>query len=385
MKNLALLGATGSIGTQVLKVISGNPEYRLQSLSIGRNLETGKKIIRAFHPNFVSVQEKSDAETLAKEFPDLTIGWGESGLSQAATFVEPGDYLVNAVVGIVGLLPTVKAIEKGINILLANKETLVVGGEIIGDLVKKHQVTLLPIDSEHSAIFQCLRCGRKSDVSKIIITASGGSLREYGRDRLEKVTVSEALNHPNWKMGAKITIDSATMVNKGLEVMEAHHLFSLPYDRIETVIHPESIVHSMVEFADGSIMAQLGIPNMEVPIQYALTYPKKQKNPNFQNLDFSKTINLRFQPMDFERYPILKLAYEVGKLGGVLPAVYNAANEAAVRLFLDHKIRFTDIEKIIISVVAGFTNIKNPTLEQIMVTDASVKEEILRNHEVNNE
>jgi 1-deoxy-D-xylulose-5-phosphate reductoisomerase len=385
MKNLALLGATGSIGTQVLKVISGNPEYRLQSLSIGHNLEAGMKIIREFHPNFVSVQEKSDAETLTKAFPDLTIGWGESGLSQAATFVEPGDYLINAVVGIVGLLPTVKAIEKDINILLANKETLVVGGEIICDLVKKHQVTLLPIDSEHNAIFQCLRSGRKSDVSKIIITASGGSLREYGRERLEQVTVSEALNHPNWKMGAKITIDSATMVNKGLEVMEAHHLFSLPYDQIETVIHPESIVHSMVEFADGSIIAQLGVPNMEVPIQYALTYPKKQKNSKFQNLDFSKTINLRFQPMDFERYPILKLAYEVGRLGGVLPAVYNAANEAAVRLFLDHKIRFTDIEKIIISAVTGFSNIKSPTLKQIMATDASVKEEILRNHEVNNE
>jgi 1-deoxy-D-xylulose-5-phosphate reductoisomerase len=385
MKNLALLGATGSIGTQVLKVISGNSKYRLQSLSIGHNLEAGIKIIREFHPNFVSVQEKKDTKVLAKEFPDLNIGWGELGLSQAATFVEPGDYLINAVVGVVGLLPTIKAIEKGINILLANKETLVVGGEIICDLVKKHQVTLLPIDSEHSAIFQCLRSGRKSDVSKIIITASGGSLREYGRDRLEEVTVSEALHHPNWKMGAKITIDSATMVNKGLEVMEAHHLFNLPYDRIETVIHPESIVHSMVEFADGSIIAQLGVPNMEVPIQFALTYPKKQKNPRFKNLDFSKTINLRFQPMDFDRYPILKLAYEVGRLGGVLPAVYNAANEAAVRLFLDKKIRFTDIEKIIKSAVSGFTNIKNPTLEQIMATDASVKEEILRNHEVNNE
>lgn len=385
MKNLALLGATGSIGTQVLKVISGNPKYRLQSLSVGHNLEAGMQIIREFHPDFVSVQEKSDAKVLAKEFPDLTVGWGETGLSQAATFVEPGDYLINAVVGVVGLLPTIKAIEKGINILLANKETLAVGGEIVCDLVKKHRVTLLPIDSEHSAIFQCLRSGRKSDVSKIIITASGGPLREYGRDRLEKVTVSEALNHPNWKMGAKITIDSATMANKGLEVMEAHHLFHLPYDRIETLIHPESIVHSMVEFADGSIIAQLGVPNMEVPIQYALTYPKKQKNPRFKNLDFSKTMNLRFQPMDFERYPILKLAYEVGRLGGVLPAVYNAANEAAVRLFLDHKIRFTDIEKIIISAVTGVTNIKNPTLEQIMATDASVKEEILRNHEVNNE
>ncbi|HBP25364.1 MAG TPA: 1-deoxy-D-xylulose-5-phosphate reductoisomerase [Acholeplasmatales bacterium] len=385
MKNLALLGATGSIGTQVLKVISGNPEYRIQSLSIGHNLEAGIRIIREFHPSFVSVQEKSDAATLAKLFPNLSIGWGELGLSQAATFVEPGDYLINAVVGVVGLLPTIKAIEKGINILLANKETMVVGGEIISDLLRKHRVTLLPIDSEHSAIFQCLRSGQRSDVSKIIITASGGSLREYGRDRLEKVTVSEALNHPNWKMGAKITIDSATMVNKGLEVMEAHHLFHLPYDQIETVLHPESLVHSMVEFADGSIIAQLGVPNMEVPIQYALTYPKKQKNDLFQKMDFSKAVNLRFQPMDFERYPILELAYEVGKQGGVLPAVYNAANEAAVRLFLDNQIRFTDIEKIIVSAVANFKNIKKPTLEQILKTDASVKEQILRNHEVNNE
>lgn len=380
MKNIALLGATGSIGCQTLEIISNNNSYCLKSISIGKNINLARNIIKKFKPEFVSVLEYSDMVALNSEFPNILFGYGEEGLINAATYVNENDYMINAVVGMVGLKPTVAAIKKKINILLANKETLVVAGDLIKSLVKEYRVQLLPIDSEHSAIFQCLQSGKNNCVSKIIITASGGAFRNKSRDQLSNVTVQEALKHPNWNMGAKITIDSATMVNKGLEVIEAHHLFDMDYEKIETIIHPESIIHSMVEFMDSSIIAQMSIPDMRVPIQYALSYPEKCENKLFTNLDLTNHSQLTFVKMDYERFPLLRLAYQVGKSGGVMPAIYNAANEMAVHLFLNYRIKFLDIEEIIFDSVSKHSNISNPTLEEILNVDKEVKKRLLEKY-----
>lgn len=376
MKNLYLLGATGSIGTQTLEVISSsNIPIRLVSMSFGDNIDKAKKIIEKFKPKYVCSKSIESAEIIKKEFPNIEVGYGDSGLIKASTYQyynDGEDVVLNAVVGMIGLIPTIEAIKKRRTILIANKETLVVGGEIITKLIKEYNVTMLPIDSEHSAIFQCLEGRKKEEVSKLIITASGGAFREYSRDELENVTIEDALKHPNWLMGKKITVDCATMVNKGLEVIEAHFLFDMPYEKIETIIHKESIVHSMVAYNDNTIIAQMGKPDMRIPIQYALTYPSK----NFFPLDSCLSMNnidLSFREMDFSRYPMLKLAYNVGLMGGIMPTVFNASNEEAVWLFINKKIKFLEIEDIINYCVNNTKNIENPSIEDILEVDRSTR------------
>lgn len=382
MKDIILLGATGSIGKQVLDVLRINNDYKLKSISIGKNINQAIKIIDEFNPEYVSVINESDMEYLKAKYPKIIFGYGDEGLIKAATYPKEKAYLINAVVGMVGLVPTIEAIKQGHDILLANKETLVVAGEIILDYVKKYNVRLIPIDSEHSTIFQCLFCGRKEDVKRIIITASGGAFRDKNRAQLENVSIEEALNHPNWQMGAKITIDSATMVNKGLEVIEAHFLFDIPYESIETIIHRESIVHSLVEYNDGVVIAGLSYPDMRIPISYALSTPERYENEMIKKMDFKEMFNLTFLPMDFERFPLLKLAYEVGKMGGIMPMVYNSANEVAVKLFLDGKIRFLEIEEIIHYAINNTKNIFTESLEDILLADKLLREQLFNKFEV---
>lgn len=382
MKNIFLLGATGSIGTQVLDVLRNLGCFRVLSLAIGKNVSLGEKIIAEFKPEFVSVQEQEALPQLKLAFPEIQFGYGEEGLIQAATYSDQDGVLVNAVVGMAGLKPTVAAIKKRRNILLANKETMVVAGEIINALLREYNVEIIPIDSEHSAIFQCLQSGVKAEVARLIITASGGAFRDKSREELADVRVSEALHHPNWQMGKKITIDSATMVNKGLEVLEAHHLFGIDFDRIETVIHPESIIHSLVEFRDKSVIAQLSYPDMRLPIQYALTYPERCDHPDIRSLDLAAIQNLSFRKMDFSRFPAVALAYQVGRMGGIMPAVYNAANEIAVQLFLEQRIGFLEIEAIISRSIAAAVNIQHPTLEDILTADRDVRDRIMNTYEV---
>ncbi|MFY9421922.1 MAG: 1-deoxy-D-xylulose-5-phosphate reductoisomerase [Bacilli bacterium] len=379
MRDICLLGATGSIGTQVLEIIKGNKEYRLRNIAFGKNTELGSKIIEEFRPEYVSVLSESDMAVLQRKHPGVKFGFGEEGLLQAATYAQ--GTLINALVGMVGVLPTVAAIKNGMRILLANKETLVVAGEIINQLLKEYHTELIPIDSELSALHQCLHAG-SGDVERLIITASGGPFRNLTRDELENVSVEDALRHPNWKMGPKITIDTATMANKGLEVIEAHHLFGIDYDRIETIIHPESIVHGMVEFKDKSVIAQLSVPDMRLPIQYALLHPHKKKNPGFQALDLAEIGALTFKKMDFERYPLLEMAYRAGKAGGLMPAVFNAANEVAVSLFLKRRIKFLEIEEIVSEALAHFKNKEKPSLAEIIVCDREIRNRILERYEV---
>ncbi len=378
MNNIFLLGATGSIGTQVLDVVrckGGN----IISISIGKNIKKAKEIIEEFNPEYISVLDESDMLLLQKEYPNKIFGYGEEGLIKAATYSNKDGVLVNAVVGMIGLKPTIEAIKLKRNILLANKETLVVAGEIITKLAKEYEVSLIPIDSEHSAILQCIGDRKNEEIENIIITASGGTFRNKTRDEITNVTLKDVLNHPNWSMGAKITVDSATMVNKGLEVIEAHFLFNIDYDKIKTVIHYESIIHSLVEFKDRSLIAQLSIPDMRIPIQYALTYPNKLEYDLSPRIDFSK-LNLSFKEMDFNRYPCLKLAYEVGKMGGIMPTVYNASNEEAVSLFMEGKIKFLEIEEIIFSAVKNAINIINPTINDIINTAKEVRIKIRDNY-----
>lgn len=384
MKNIFLLGATGSIGTQTLQIIKDDNNFCLKSIACGKNINKAKEIIEQFHPEYVSVENKEDYLKLKDEYKKITFGYGLDGLIGAATYSNEKGVLINAVVGMVGLVPTVEAIKKGRDILLANKETLVTGGEIISHLVKEYNVNLFPIDSEHSAIYQCLLGGKKEDVSKLIITASGGAFRDLSRDELANVTLDDALKHPNWSMGAKITIDCASMVNKGLEVIEAHYLFDIPYEKIETIIHKESLIHSMVEYNDGSIIAQMSKPNMMLPIAYALNHPFHLPNRNLEKLDFTKLNGLTFKKMDEERFPMIKLAYKVGLLGGIMPTVYNSSNEVAVNLFMENKIKFLDIEKIIINEVSKYEskNINKIDIETILYIDKEVKNDIMKNYEV---
>jgi len=343
MKDVYIVGAQGSIGTQALDVIREyNNEFKIVGLSLGRDLKRAKEIIEEFKPEIICLREKKNIELSYNPI----IVYGDEGLLEIARYKKNNNSLfINALVGISGLLPTVEAIKNKKDIALANKETLVVAGDIINSLVKEYNVSLLPIDSEHSAILECLVGENKKDVKRLIITASGGSFRDKNRDELKDVTKEMALNHPNWKMGSKITIDSATMMNKGFEVIEAHHLFGFPYDKIETILHKESIVHSMVEYEDGVIKAAIGSADMHTPIAYALRYPKHEKINN-KPLDLIG-LNLHFEKLDMERFPCLKYAYDAANKGGVYPAVLNASNEAAVKLFLNDKIKFLDIEKII--------------------------------------
>ena len=372
MKRVSILGATGSIGTQTLDVIRLNRDkFTLEAISVGENIDVLRKIIAEFNPKLVSVKHEKDVKKLKDEFNDVLFTSGDTGLIDVATY--DADILVTAILGSVGLVPTLRAIEQGRKIGLANKETLVAAGDIVMKHAKKYNAEIIPVDSEHSAIFQCLNGEDLKTVKNLIITASGGSFRDLTRDELKSVTKKDALNHPNWSMGQKITIDSATMMNKGLEVIEAHHLFNMNAENIKTLIHRESIIHSMVEFNDNSIMAQIGNSDMRTAIQYALTYPTRIEKNN--PLDIHELSTLNFEPMDFNRFKMIQFAYDALKIGGTMPAVMNAANEYAVGKFLNDEITFLEIEDIVESRMNEHTVVENPDLDTILYYDKLYKED----------
>ncbi|HHY20421.1 MAG TPA: 1-deoxy-D-xylulose-5-phosphate reductoisomerase [Bacilli bacterium] len=377
MKKISLLGATGSIGLQTLDIIKHHHErYSLVAMSVGQNIERALHIIGEFLPKLVCVQSEEGYRELKNRIPQgVELVFGQEGLLAVATFSE-ADILVNAVIGSIGLGPTLAAIEQKKTIAIANKETLVTAGHLVMELARKNGVPILPVDSEHSAIFQCLQGEDRLAVKKLILTASGGSFRNKKREELRDVTVEDALKHPNWSMGAKITIDSATMMNKGLEVIEAHWLFGIPYEQIEVLLHRESIVHSMVEFSDSSVIAQLGTPDMRVPIQYALTFPRRLEFPSEERLKLWEIGTLHFDKMDEERYPCIRYAFEAGKIGGTMPTVLNAANEVAVAAFLNREITFLDIETYIEKALSDHEVIATPTLEDILIVDQMTRERV---------
>lgn len=374
-QRISLLGSTGSIGKNTLAVVREHPDqFEVVGLAAGSNVQEMVRQIREFSPRIVSMASPEAAEQVRREAgPGVRVVCGEEGVLEVAT--HPGaSIVVSAIVGSRGLRPTLAAIRAGKTIGLANKETLVMAGSIVMREAEKAGVSILPVDSEHSAIFQCLNGERPADVRRIILTASGGAFRDLPREALGSVTREQALTHPNWSMGAKVTIDSATMMNKGLEVIEARWLFDMPYDRIDVVIHPESIIHSMVEFRDGAVMAQLGTPDMRVPIQYALSYPERLPLPA-RPLDLISLGALHFRPADFSRYPCLRMAYEAGRAGGTMPAVLNAANEVAVERFLAGEIPFLAIEEVIERVLSKHVGISDPTLEEIEEADRWAREQ----------
>lgn len=378
MKNVAILGSTGSIGTQTLDVIRSNGDLKLVAVSAGSNIKLLEEQIREFHPQVAAVWSKSNAEALRLAIADVEpacrVVSGMEGLLEVAT-VESSDILITAVVGMIGIQPTIAAIQAGKDIGLANKETLVTAGHIIMPLAKEKNVSILPVDSEHSAIFQCLNGEKGNTIHKILLTASGGPFRGKSKKDLELVTLEMALKHPNWSMGRKITIDSATMVNKGLEVIEAKWLFGVEASQIEVVVQPQSIIHSMVEFEDGAVMAQLGTPDMRLPIQYALYYPGRVYLDG-RRLDFSQLTEITFQKPDLDTFLGLKYAYEAIETGGSMPTVLNAANELAVAKFLNKKIRFLEIYEMIRVCMDRHTVIENPTVEDILETERWVYETI---------
>lgn len=375
MKCISLLGATGSIGKQTLDVIRSNKhEFQLVAIAVGKNIDSTRDIIKEFKPKFVSVHSKEDAVTLKNEFPYIHTTYGDEGLIEVATYPD-AHILVNAILGSIGLVPTLNAIKSGKTIALANKETLVTAGHLVMEEAQKKNVSIIPVDSEHSAIFQCIHGEQAKDLERLIITASGGSFRHLNREELQHVTIEDALNHPNWSMGAKITIDSATMMNKGLEVIEAHWLFNQPYDKIDVLLHYESTVHSMVEFHDGSIIAHLGTPDMRIPIQYALTYPNRFQT-KAPRLRLEEIGTLHFSKMDFERFRCLQFAYEAGRIGGTLPVVLNAANEVCVHAFLNRKINFLQIEDYVLWALENHEVITNPDLDTILAVDEETRSEV---------
>ena len=372
MKKIAILGSTGSIGTQALDIIAKNPQaYAVTALTCGKNTALLEEQIRAFHPAVVCVSEEKDAFALRMRFPETEVLFGEDGLVEVAVHADC-DLLLSSLVGMRGLVPTYRAIRAGKNIALANKETLVAGGGLIMEAVREEGVSILPVDSEHSAIFQSLAGNRGLAVNRILLTASGGPFRGYSEEQLADVTVSQALAHPNWSMGAKVTIDSATMMNKGLEVMEARWLFDVAPDRIEVLVHKESIVHSMVEFCDHSIIAQLGVPDMRGPIGYAFSYPERIPN-DLPGVDFLALQSLHFEAADQKVFRCLAMAYEALRHGGSYPVVLNAANEVLVQRFLEGKIAFTDIAQGISAVLDTHTPVTAPDLEEILAIDRETR------------
>lgn len=374
-KKIVLLGATGSIGVQTADIIREHKdEFTLIGFSSGKNMDITKQYLQEFAPEIVCVQREEDAQMLQAEFPAVSVVYGSKGLIETATY--DADILVNAVIGSVGLEPTLEAIKLGRVIAIANKETLVTAGHLVMDSAKQYGATILPVDSEHSALFQSLNGEKREQASRLILTASGGSFRDRTRAELQNVTVEDALNHPNWSMGSKITIDSATMVNKGLEVIEAHILFDFDYKDIEVLLHRESIIHSMVEFHDTSVMAQLGTPDMRVPIQYALTYPERLPRSQAKRLNLAEIGKLHFQEMDYERFRALKLAFEAGKAGGTMTTVLNAANEQAVAMFLSEQINFLQIEELIERAMDKHALISSPDLETILHVDAETRKTV---------
>jgi 1-deoxy-D-xylulose-5-phosphate reductoisomerase len=380
MKKVIILGSTGSIGTQTLDVIKNFREnFEIVGLTAYNNVELLSKQIREFNPKVVAVKDEDKANQLRENLKkNVEILTGSKGLQEIVKY--DADLVVVAVEGIAGLIPTVTAIQRGKDVALANKEVLVTAGQIVMDLVKKKDITLLPVDSEHSAILQCLRGNDKKEVSRLILTASGGPFRGKKKEDLRKVTVNEALNHPNWKMGKKITIDSATLMNKGFEVIEAKWLFDISEDKIDVIVHPQSIIHSMVEYIDGSIIAQLAAADMRIPIQYALNYPTRNYINGINFLDFSLTTQLTFEKPDLETFRCLSLAYEALKIGGTMTTVLNAADEIAVSLFLNKKIEFLQIAEIIEESMKEHNNIQNPTLDDIINVDKEVKEKIAKRY-----
>lgn len=373
MKRLSLLGSTGSIGTQTLEVVrKHSKEFSIVGLTAQKNIEVLKKQIEEFNPQAVGVMDILKAEELEKQI-GIPVYKGVNGLKEIAT-LEKADTVINSLVGSVGVEPTYHAIQAKKTIALANKETLVAAGSIIMEEARKNKVSIMPIDSEHSAIFQCLNGEDKKELHKIIITCSGGPFKNCSQAELEKKTIEDALNHPTWDMGAKITVDSSTLMNKGFEVIEAHWLYDIPYSNIEVVIHPQSIVHSLVEFTDTSVMAQLGLPDMKVPIQYALTHPRRLPIP-LKRLNLADVGKLNFDTPDFERFPCLKYAFFAGKEEGILPTVLNAANEVAVQAFIQKQIKYVDIPKLVNTLIEKTNNVKNPSLQKILEVDKQVKEE----------
>lgn len=373
-KKISLLGATGSIGVQTLDIIESNPHtFQLVSFAAGLNITKVREIISKHQPQVISVKRKEDADRLAVDYPSIRFFYGEEGLLQVAAH-EGTDMLVNAVIGSVGLKPTLQAIERGIPIAFANKETLVAAGSIVMNAARDKNVPLLPVDSEHSALFQALNGENPKRIERLILTASGGSFRHLTREQLANVTIEQALAHPNWSMGNKLTIDSATMMNKGLEVIEAHHLFQMPYEKIDCLLHKESIIHSMIEFEDTSVMAQLGSPDMRVPIQYALTYPDRMPMQNAKPLRLEEIGQLHFEKMDFNRFKALALAYAAGKEGGTMPTVLNAANEVAVTLFMQGKIPFVKIEELVERAMDKHEKLTAPSLDTILQLDIETRE-----------
>jgi 1-deoxy-D-xylulose-5-phosphate reductoisomerase len=370
LKNIVILGSTGSVGTQTLDIVRENRELKITALAAGSNIELLEMQIREFKPNLVCVFQEEKAKQLKDNIKDLStkVVIGMEGLIACAT-EQDADTIVTAMVGMIGILPTIEAIKAGKNIALANKETLVTAGHIIMPLIKEKKVSLLPVDSEHCAIFQALNGEDKKKVHKIIITASGGPFRGKKLSELMNIAPKDALKHPNWSMGQKITIDSATMVNKGLEVMEAAWLFDVSMDEIQVVVHPQSIIHSMVEYVDGSVIAQMGVPDMKLPIQYALLYPTRMPLSQGERLDFTKLKQLTFEEPDMDTFFGLRLAYEAGRTGGSMPTVYNAANEWAVAAFLQGKIGFLAISNLIREAMKQHKMIVNPSLNEILNTE----------------
>mgnify|MGYP005849625645 FL=1 len=372
MRHLAILGSTGSIGTQTLEVVDNNEDMKVVSLAAGSNIDLVEQQIRKYHPEVVCIYQEDKARELARRVTDETVSvlYGMDGLIACATAAS-ADVVVAAVVGMIGIRPVIEAIRCGKDIAFANKETLVTAGHIIMPMIRKYQVLLTPVDSEHAAIFQCLNGEHHGEIAKILLTASGGPFRGRKKEELASVTVEDALRHPNWTMGRKITIDSSTMVNKGLEVMEARWLFDVDYDHIQVVIQPQSVIHSMVEFVDGAVMAQLGTPDMKLPIQYALTYPQRKNLPG-ERLDFSKLTDITFEKPDPDTFRGLSLAYQAGREGGSMPTVFNAANEKAVAMFLNREIEYLDIPRIIEEAMMDHRKIADPSLEEILAVEAEV-------------
>ena len=373
-KTIAILGSTGSIGTQTLEVVRENKDIRVAGLSAGNNITLLEKQIREFHPSLAAVWDEEQAKILAGRVSDLEVKVvsGMDGLLELAQ-MEESQILVTAIVGMIGIRPTIAAIQAGKDIALANKETLVTAGHLIMPMAREKGVQILPVDSEHSAIFQCLHGEDKKEIEKLLITASGGPFRGKTRAELENVTVEQALCHPNWSMGHKITIDSATLVNKGLEVMEAKWLFGVDLDHIQVVVQPKSVIHSMVEFRDGAVMAQLGTPDMKLPIQYALYYPKRRFLAG-DRLDFAALTQITFEKPDMETFLGLPMAMQASRMGGSMPTVFNAANERAVALFLAKKIRFLEIYDVIAGAMEAHKTVADPTLEQILAAEQETYE-----------
>ena len=374
MRNIAILGSTGSIGTQTLEIVRENNDLNVVSIAAKSSINKLEEQVREFKPDIVCVYDEKAASQFKVMISDTNtkVVSGMEGLIEAATY-KSAELVVTAFVGMIGIVPTVEAIKAGKNIALANKETLVTAGHIVMDLAKKNNVKILPVDSEHSAIFQSLNGENSKEIDKILLTASGGPFRTKTKDDLKTVTLEDALKHPNWSMGRKITIDSATMVNKGLEVLEAKWLFDVDVDNIQVVVQPQSIIHSMVQFNDGAVIAQLGVPDMKLPIQYAIYYPERRYLSG-DRLDLGKIGQITFEDPDFEKFKGLELAYESGRIGGSMPTVLNAANEKAVAMFLNRKIGYLEIADIIEYCISKHNTIENPTIEQILEIENWVNE-----------